>query len=58
MKLIIVSQYNDIWRIIENGNYIPRVEESDYASAKTTRVSWVANDKANVLLNWKGSIYF
>lgn len=57
MNLFLVSQDNNIWSIIEYGNYAPQVDENDHSSVVKAKTSWTSDDKAKVLLNSKARVF-
>ncbi|XP_004511254.1 uncharacterized protein [Cicer arietinum] len=57
MQLFLKSQDTGMWRIITDGDFIPRVDQNDPASAKKKEIDWTTDEKSKVLLNSKAQLF-
>ncbi|XP_004513189.1 uncharacterized protein [Cicer arietinum] len=46
-----------MWRIITEGNFIPRVNQADPTSDEKRQANWTTEDKNKVLLNSKSQLF-
>lgn len=57
MKLILKSPDNDMWPIVEKGNFVPRVDQNDPTSIAKEKNLWITDEKIKVLLNSKVQLF-
>ena len=57
MQLFLKSQDTGMWRIITDGDFIPRIDQNDATSAEKKESDWTADEKSKVLLNSKAQLF-
>ncbi|XP_073219611.1 uncharacterized protein [Cicer arietinum] len=57
MQLFLKSQDTGMWRIITDGDFIPRVDQDDSNSTMKKETDWTTDDKNKVLLNSKAQLF-
>ncbi|XP_027192431.1 uncharacterized protein [Cicer arietinum] len=57
MQLFLKSQDTGMWRIITDGDFVPRVDQNDSTSAEKKEADWTTEEKSKVLLNSKAHLF-
>ncbi|XP_073225551.1 uncharacterized protein [Cicer arietinum] len=57
MRLFLISQDNNMWSVVENGDHVIRTNNADATSDEKPQAQWTADENAKVLLNSKAHLF-
>ncbi|XP_073220723.1 uncharacterized protein [Cicer arietinum] len=57
MRLFLISQDNNMWSVVENGDHVIRINNADATSDEKPQAQWTVDENAKVLINSKAHLF-
>ncbi|XP_073224904.1 uncharacterized protein [Cicer arietinum] len=57
MRLFLISQDNNMWFVVENGDHVIKTNNTGLTSDEKPQAQWTTNENAKVLLNSKAHLF-